>query len=118
MKTLFTSFLIVTALMSVTCFADTVHGNVPPGLQNKAMPHGLQMQNKTPNGWNKGEKEGWEKNRHDNNGFRKDGDRQQREHFERRRYEEHQRHDNDQRPGNHEEHNGGNGNSNNQNNNR
>lgn len=36
--------------------------NGPPGLQDKGMPPGLSKKNKTPPGWNKGEKRGWDDN--------------------------------------------------------
>jgi hypothetical protein len=32
---------------------------VPPGTKNGNTPYGLSKQNKTPPGWNKGEKQGW-----------------------------------------------------------
>lgn len=41
--------------------SNTVTGTMPPGLHKKGMPHGLQMQNKTPSGWSQGNKEGWNK---------------------------------------------------------
>lgn len=44
-------------------FGSITGGSMPPGLQNKGTPPGLQMQNKTPHGWSKGRKEGW-KNKH------------------------------------------------------
>lgn len=53
--------LLTTLLISTSLFA------VPPGLQgtpgNPAgkMPHGLQMQGKTPAGWSHGNKTGWYK---------------------------------------------------------
>lgn len=36
-------------------------GAIPPGLQNKGTPPGLKMLNKTPSGWSKGQKKGWQK---------------------------------------------------------
>lgn len=39
----------------------------PPGLQNKGVddhPKGLENQGKTPAGWKKGEKSGWDKKHH------------------------------------------------------
>ena len=44
-----------------TGVGSVTKGVVPPGLQNKAIPQGLQMQNKTPTGWTKGKKKGWNK---------------------------------------------------------
>jgi hypothetical protein len=36
-------------------------GDLPPGLQKRGKPYGLEKQNKTPSGWSKGKKKGWHK---------------------------------------------------------
>jgi hypothetical protein len=81
MKTLLACSVVVATLMSVASFANPPagvgggqgHGNsgfgsaggeIPPGLQNKGTPPGLQMHNKTPYGWGQGRKEGWKSKRH------------------------------------------------------
>lgn len=77
MKIILSAFtLVASILLSFTSFANhgigsenshgktgfhSTTGTMPPGLQKKEMPKGLQMQNKTPHGWSKGEKEGWSK---------------------------------------------------------
>lgn len=33
--------------------------SLPPGLQGKALPHGLEKKHKTPYGWSQGKKKGW-----------------------------------------------------------
>ena len=38
-------------------------GDVPPGLEGKGRPSGLIKQDKTPPGWSRGEKTGWDNDR-------------------------------------------------------
>ena len=40
---------------------STVQTNKPPGLQGSHFPPGLEKLNKTPPGWSKGKKVGWQK---------------------------------------------------------
>lgn len=44
---------------------------MPPGLHGKAYPHGLYKKNKTPHGWTKGQKRGWNKNLRNKNKIHK-----------------------------------------------
>lgn len=41
--------------------------DVPPGLRGKDLPRGLAKKNKTPPGWQKGQKQGWKKQHNKNN---------------------------------------------------
>lgn len=72
------SFIALGAALTTATFADPGkghgqgHGNAgnysgsyPPGLSSK--PHGLEKQNKTPEGWSKGKKKGWMKCRKGDN---------------------------------------------------
>jgi len=78
MKKLNVSFTLLTMLICGSVFAKgppsgagNSHGNfgpasgsMPPGLHDKGTPPGLDMQNKTPQGWSEGQKTGWSKTHH------------------------------------------------------
>ena len=38
--------------------------DMPPGLQKRGKPYGLEKQSKTPYGWSRGKKKGWHKRHH------------------------------------------------------
>lgn len=82
MRTLIALFMITSLITFSNTFANPPAGkgpgshgfgtgvsNMPPGLQQKGLPPGLNKNNKTPYGWSQGKKTGWHKKHYNTHGY-------------------------------------------------